>query len=123
MLAFLEALILQTQDFLGSAKPMNETQVKITAQMMLDDYPHFKIPDLRGIFNRIMKGKITIYGSMTGTTIMTACEQWHNDRCDIAAINSQNNRESHDGNRTGETSLRERFHEIDTKKFKTDHTK
>ena len=123
MLAFLEALILQTQDFLGSAKPMSETQIKITAQMMMDDYPHFKISDLRGIFNRIMKGRVKIYGSMTGTTIITACEEWHNDRCDIAAMNSQNQRETPNTQRTGPTSMKELHHNIKVKQFKKDNTK
>lgn len=90
-------LLSEIVDFFNSSNTMNDSQVATTTDLIIEEYPYFKIDDLKLAFRNGMKGKYgEIYNRLDGSVIMGWLKQYNRERCakaDIISYNEHKNRQ------------------------------
>jgi hypothetical protein len=91
-------LISEIVDFFNSSNTMNGSQVATTTDLIIEEYPYFKIDDLKLCFRNAMKGRYgEIYNRLDGSVIMNWLKQYNQERCAKADIASYNEYKEHIG--------------------------
>lgn len=95
--AIVVILLSEVVGFFNASNTMNDTQVAITTDLIIEEYPYFKIDDLKLAFRNGMKGKYgEIYNRLDGSVIMGWLKQYNRERCakaDIISYNEHKNRQ------------------------------
>lgn len=90
-------LLSEIVDFFNSSNTMNDSQVATTTDLIIEEYPYFKIDDLKLAFRNGIKGKYgEIYNRLDGSVIMGWLKQYNRERCakaDIISYNEHKNRQ------------------------------
>jgi len=79
--AYLEMWLVNLNEFLNVARPMNDNQVQETAYMILSRYSYLKISDITLIFSKIKAGDYgPLYEGIDGTKIISIFEKYGIER-------------------------------------------
>lgn len=85
-LAYLEAWILNLNDFLSIARKMNNAQIQETAILIFDEFYYYNVADINLIFTRIKKGYYgKFYESIDGMKLIDIFYQYSNERANQVA--------------------------------------
>lgn len=85
-------VIAETLDFFNVSETMNDSQVAFTTDLILEEYPYFKLDDLKLCFRNAMKLKYgNVYNRIDGQIIFRWLKQYNIDRCNLAERDSFNN--------------------------------
>lgn len=96
--AIVVILLSEVVDFFNASNTMNDSQVAITTDLIIEEYPYFKIDDLKLCFRNAMKGRYgEIYNRLDGSVIMNWLKQYNQERCAKADIASYNEYKEHIG--------------------------
>ena len=94
--AIVVILLSEVVDFFNASNTMNDSQVAMTTDLIIEEYPYFKIDDLKLAFRNAMKGRYgEIYNRLDGSVIMRWLEQYNQERCTKADIASYNEHKKH----------------------------
>lgn len=89
--AIVVILLSEVVDFFNASNTMNDSQVAITTDLIIEEYPYFKIDDLKLAFRNAMKGRYgEIYNRLDGSVIMGWLNQYNRERCAKADVISYN---------------------------------
>lgn len=89
--AIVVILLSEVVDFFNASNTMNDSQVAITTDLIIEEYPYFKIDDLKLAFRNAMKGRYgEIYNRLDGSVIMGWLNQYNCERCAKADVISYN---------------------------------
>ena len=94
--AIVVILLSEVVGFFNASNTMNDAQVAMTTDLIIEEYPYFKIDDLKLAFRNGMKGRYgEIYNRLDGSVIMRWLKQYNQERCakaDIASFNEHKDR-------------------------------
>lgn len=80
--AIVVILISEVVGFFNASNTMNDAQVAMTTDLIIEEYPYFKIDDLKLAFRNAMKGRYgEIYNRLDGSVIMGWLRQYNRERC------------------------------------------
>lgn len=89
--AIVVILLSEVVGFYNASNTMNDAQVAITTDLIIEEYPYFKIDDLKLAFRNAMKGRYgEIYNRLDGSVVMGWLRQYNKERCAKADIESFN---------------------------------
>ncbi|QNL41381.1 hypothetical protein DW206_22780 [Bacteroides ovatus] len=75
---------------------MSDIQVAMTVDLIMEEYPYFKMDDLKLCFKNAMKMKYgRIYNRIDGQVIMSWLREYNKERCAAADTQSWNEHKSH----------------------------
>ena len=78
-------------DFFNAAGDMNDTQVAMTVDFILEEYPYMQADDITLCFRNAMKGKYgKLYNRIDGQIIMGWLREYNRERCTVASEQSYN---------------------------------
>lgn len=84
-------LLDEVVSFFNASNTMEDTQVAFTTDMIIEEYPYFKIDDLKLALRNGMKGKYgEIYNRLDGSVVMAWLRKYDWERCAKADIISFN---------------------------------
>lgn len=90
--AIVVLLLTEVVSFFNASNTMNDSQVAITTDLIIEEYPYLKVDDLKLVFRNAMKGRYgDIYNRLDGSVIMGWLRQYNRERCARADILSYNN--------------------------------
>lgn len=79
--AIVVILLSEVVDFFNASNTMNDSQVAVTTDLIIEEYPYFKIDDLKLAFRNAMKGRYgEIYNRLDGSVIMGWLKQYNRER-------------------------------------------
>ena len=82
--------------FFNATETMSDVQVAITVDLIMEEYPYFKMDDLKLCFKNAMKMKYgRIYNRIDGQVIMSWLREYNKERCAAADTQSWNEHKSH----------------------------
>lgn len=94
--AIVVILLSEVVGFFNASNTMNDAQVAMTTDLIIEEYPYFKIDDLKLVFRNAMKGRYgEIYNRLDGSVIMRWLKQYNQERCTKADIASYNEHKNH----------------------------
>lgn len=94
--AIVVILLSEVVSFFNASNTMNDSQVAMTTDLIIEEYPYFKIDDLKLAFRNAMKGRYgEIYNRLDGSVIMQWLKQYNHERCAKADIASYNQHKEH----------------------------
>lgn len=80
--AIVVILLSEVVSFFNASNTMNDSQVAMTTDLIIEEYPYFKIDDLKLAFRNAMKGRYgEIYNRLDGSVIMQWLKQYNHERC------------------------------------------
>ena len=83
-------------DFFNAGNDMNDTQVALTVDLILEEYPYMQADDITLCFRRAMKGKYgKLYNRIDGQIIMGWLREYNKERCAYADTISYNEHKAH----------------------------
>lgn len=89
--AIVVLLLTEVVSFFNASNTMNDSQVAITTDLIIEEYPYLKVDDLKLVFRNAMKGRYgDIYNRLDGSVIMGWLRQYNRERCTRADILSYN---------------------------------
>lgn len=89
--AIVVILLSEVVGFYNASNTMNDAQVAITTDLIIEEYPYFKIDDLKLAFRNAMRGRYgEIYNRLDGSVVMGWLRQYNKERCAKADIESFN---------------------------------
>lgn len=89
--AIVVILLSELVGFFNASNTMNDSQVAITTDLIIEEYPYFKVDDLKLVFRNAMKGRYgDIYNRLDGSVIMGWLRQYNKERCARADVLSYN---------------------------------
>jgi len=89
-LAYVELLIVNTNEFFNIKDKMRPSQIKETAQMILEEYYFFSLLEVIYVFKEAKKGRYgEIYNSLDGSKIMKWFASYADDRLQEAERQSE----------------------------------
>lgn len=78
-------------DFFNAGNDMNDTQVAMTVDFILEEYPYMQTDDITLCFRNAMKGKYgKLYNRIDGQIIMGWVKAYNSERCTAAQATSEN---------------------------------
>lgn len=78
-------MIADVTEFFNTGETMSDIQIAMTVDLIIEEYPYFKMDDLRLCFKNAMKQKYgRIYNRIDGAIIMGWLQQYNKDRCMVA---------------------------------------
>lgn len=78
-------------DFFNASNDMNDTQVAMTVDFILEEYPYMQTDDITLCFRNAMKGKYgKLYNRIDGQIIMGWIKAYNSERCAAAQATSEN---------------------------------
>lgn len=78
-------------DFFNAGNDMNDTQVALTVDFILEEYPYMQADDITLCFRNAMKGKYgKLYNRIDGQIIMGWLREYNRERCTVASEQSYN---------------------------------
>ena len=88
--AYVMAWLVYLNEVLGLNKPMSEEQIRLCAQMILDDYYALNIADFTLLFKRIIKGDYgEFYERLSIDKIQKFFSNYFEERCNEAQTQTQ----------------------------------
>lgn len=89
-------LLADALEFFNATETMSDVQVAITVDLIMEEYPYFKMDDLKLCFKNAMKMKYgRIYNRIDGQVIMSWLREYNKERCAAADTQSWNEHKSH----------------------------
>ncbi|UVQ95081.1 hypothetical protein NXW23_11670 [Bacteroides caccae] len=89
-------LLADALEFFNATETMSDVQVAITVDLIMEEYPYFKMDDLKLCFKNAMKMKYgRIYNRIDGQVIMSWLREYNKERCTAADTQSWNEHKSH----------------------------
>lgn len=89
--AVLVLLVNDMLDFFNAGNDMNDTQVALTVDFILEEYPYMQADDIALCFRNAMKGKYgKLYNRIDGQIIMGWLREYNRERCTAASEQSYN---------------------------------
>ena len=89
--AVLVLLVNDMLDFFNAGNDMNDTQVALTVDFILEEYPYMQADDIALCFRNAMKGKYgKLYNRIDGQIIMGWLREYNRERCTVASEQSYN---------------------------------
>ena len=83
-------------DFFNAAGDMNDTQVAMTVDFILEEYPYMQADDITLCFRNAMKGKYgKLYNRIDGQIILGWLREYNRERCTAADRHSYNEHKAH----------------------------
>ena len=83
-------------DFFNAGNDMNDTQVALTVDLILEEYPYMQADDITLCFRRAMKGEYgKLYNRIDGQIIMGWLREYNKERCAAADNQSYNEHKAH----------------------------
>lgn len=83
-------------DFFNAGDDMNDTQVALTVDFILEEYPYMQADDITLCFRNAMKGKYgKLYNRIDGQIIMGWLREYNRERCTVASEQSYNEHKAH----------------------------
>ena len=83
-------------DFFNAGNDMNDTQVALTVNFILEEYPYMQADDITLCFRNAMKGKYgKLYNRIDGQIIMGWLREYNRERCTMASEQSYNEQKAH----------------------------
>ena len=83
-------------DFFNAGNDMNDTQVALTVDLILEEYPYMQADDITLCFRNAMKGKYgKLYNRIDGQIIMGWLREYNRERCAAADQQSYNEHKAH----------------------------
>lgn len=83
-------------DFFNAGNDMNDTQVALTVDFILEEYPYMQADDITLCFRNAMKGKYgKLYNRIDGQIIMGWLREYNIERCTSASEQSYNEYKAH----------------------------
>ena len=83
-------------DFFNAGNDMNDTQVALTVDLILEEYPYMQADDITLCFRNAMKGKYgKLYNRIDGQIIMGWLREYNTERCTLASEQSYNEHKAH----------------------------
>lgn len=83
-------------EFFNATETMSDIQVAMTVDLIMEEYPYFKMDDLKLCFKNAMKMKYgRIYNRIDGQVIMSWLREYNKERCAAADAQSWNEHKSH----------------------------
>ena len=84
--AVLVLLVNDMLDFFNAGNDMNDTQVALTVDFILEEYPYMQADDIALCFRNAMKGKYgKLYNRIDGQIIMGWLREYNRERCTLAS--------------------------------------
>ena len=78
-------------DFFNAGNDMKDTQVAMTVDFILEEYPYMQTDDITLCFRNAMKGKYgKLYNRIDGQIIMGWIKAYNSERCTAAQVASEN---------------------------------
>lgn len=75
-------LLEEVVSFFNASNTMEDTQVAFTTDMIIEEYPYFKVDDMKLALRNGMKGKYgEIYNRLDGSVIMGWLRKYNMERC------------------------------------------
>lgn len=89
ILTIIKLHIIDLSDFLNLTRPMKDSQVDQTSEMIMDEFPLMKIADVIYVFKQAKMGAFgAIYEGLDGAKILSWFRQVWSDRIDYAEFSS-----------------------------------
>lgn len=89
-------LLADALEFFNATETMSDIQVAMTVDLIMEEYPYFKMDDLKLCFKNAMKMKYgRIYNRIDGQVIMSWLREYNKERCAAADTQSWNEHKSH----------------------------
>ena len=89
-------LISEALDFFNTTQTMSDTQVAVTADLIIEEYPYFQTDDLKLAFRNAMKGHYgDVYNRIDGSVILGWLKRYNKERCARADVISFNEHSRH----------------------------
>lgn len=84
-------LISEALEFFNASNTMSDTQVALTVDLIIEEYPYFKTDDVKLALRNAMKMKYgQIYNRIDGQVIMGWMQDYNRERCTVADMVSYN---------------------------------
>lgn len=94
--AILVFLIADMLEFFNATESMSDTQVAMTIDLIIEEYPYFKTDDFKLCFKNAMKMKYgKLYNRIDGRVIMGWLKEYNKERCAMADHQSYNEHKAH----------------------------
>ena len=94
--AVLVLIVNDMLDFFNAGNDMNDTQVALTVDFILEEYPYMQADDIALCFRNAMKGKYSkLYNRIDGQIIMGWLREYNRERCTVASEQSYNEHKAH----------------------------
>ncbi|MBR8725433.1 DUF6633 family protein [Bacteroides pyogenes] len=78
-------LLADALEFFNAGETMSDTQVAMTVDLIIEEYPHLKTDDLKLCFKNAMKLKYgQIYNRIDGQVVLSWLKKYNSERCSIA---------------------------------------
>jgi hypothetical protein len=88
-------LVADLIEFFNTGETMSDVQIATTIDLIIEEYPYFKMDDLKLCFKNAMKQKYgRVYNRLDGAMIMGWLQQYNKDRCMVADNISYNEHKS-----------------------------
>ena len=80
-------LLKEALDFCNTTQTMSDMQVAVTADLIIEEYPYFKLDDLKLAFRNAMKGHYgEVYNRLDGSIILGWLKKYNLERCARADV-------------------------------------
>lgn len=88
-------LLADALEFFNASETMSDTQVAMTVDLILEEYPYMKTDDIKLCFKNAMKMKYgRLYNRIDGQIIMGWFREYNKERCSVADNQSWNEHKS-----------------------------
>lgn len=118
-IAYVAMWIVDLRDFVNLKGAMTDSQADLTASLIVRKFNNMNIADIKLVFeNAIMGVYGEFYGRLDGQMILSWFTKYFNERCEIAAMMSQNEAYSMQGPSMDDNSRAHKIVENALKSFK-----
>ena len=85
-LSFIKLQLIELNELLNLSRPMSETQINFTSQVILDEFYMLNISDLKLVFKNIATGKCgNLYQSLNPPKLLSIFRDHLNERMNLGA--------------------------------------
>ncbi len=99
--------------YFNVAESMSDVQMAVTTDLIIEEYPYFKMDDLKLCFKNAMKGEYgRVYNRIDGQMVLLWLKQYNIDRCTLADEISYNEHKQIASNSDEEISYQEYLAEL-----------
>ncbi len=89
-------LLKEVLDFFNTTQTMSDTQVAVTSDLIIEEYPYFQVDDLKLAFRNAMKGHYgEVYNRLDGSVILGWLKKYNAERCARADVISYKEHNEH----------------------------
>ena len=94
--SYIQLELIKLNELLNLRRPMTETQINFTAEVILDEFYMLNVADIKLVFKNILSGKCgNLYESLNPPKTLTIFREYVNQRMNLGAEMSERQHQEH----------------------------